>query len=205
MYEDIKVTQDASCPPTLIHATRSLERITASLSGEAEKWVSMATVPLARELACIHACQHSYEVFHQWLKWAELSLKCYLQQRYSNYLSFHSLDKLLLNEVGGLEVKANTPSFFLVVISPCPSKHYFLTFSDTNKPLPRQQYWMKERYMEEKKVIWDLKVLMESSLHSEDHWTQHQLKDACVPFSASTVMCRSRIFTLWPQYLGDDS
>lgn len=28
--------------------------------------------------------------------------------------------------------------------------------------------------------MWDLKVLMESSLHPGDHWTRHQLRAACV-------------------------
>lgn len=35
----------------------------ASLPGDAEKWVSMETVPSARALACVHACQRSYKVF----------------------------------------------------------------------------------------------------------------------------------------------
>lgn len=41
---------------------------TASLSGEAEKQVSMVTVPPARALACVNPCQHSSKVFHQRLK-----------------------------------------------------------------------------------------------------------------------------------------
>lgn len=41
------------------------ERITASLSGEAEKGVSIVTMPLARTSACVHACQHGFKVFHR--------------------------------------------------------------------------------------------------------------------------------------------
>lgn len=65
LYVNIKVIQSAFCPPILIPSPCSplTERITASLSGEAEKQVTMATVPPARALACVHACQHRLQSF----------------------------------------------------------------------------------------------------------------------------------------------
>lgn len=152
----------------------------------------MGTVPPARALACAHTCQHSYEVFigdwnyQEWNDWLKSAahvkiISSSVEVNSDAGLSFHSLDRLLLNGLGGRGVKVNIPSFLLVTISLCPSKHQSLLCLTWMSRYRGNNNGWKGPGGEE--VMWDLKVLMESSLHPEGHNISLESR-VCVSVSA---------------------